>query len=397
MRVRRLLTTGCAIVMGAATVLAALPATTAGAEDGSGGEGGRASTFAVYGDSPYGADGKQLAATPDFIKTINDDPQVGGVVHVGDIHSGSEPCTQAYDQSIANLWTGFVDPLYYTPGDNEWADCQKAKQQPLLAYQKGDPIANLALVRQLFFPRAGVTLGQNKKFVLSQAFAYDRRFPTDKQYVENTIWAQSGVVFVTVNIPGGSNNDHDVWNPVTTGSATETPAQHDEYTFRTDADLRWLDTAFGIAKLARAKGVVVLEQADMWDTEKSNPAILTNYTPFVAKIADRTRDFGGSVLLINGDTHVYRSDSPLVDGAPCASELPARCAIDAHDLQSLPGFTGLGTAKFHRIVVHGSNDPLLPAMEWLKLKIDPSQNAPEGDNAVGPFSWERKITALPAP
>jgi hypothetical protein len=34
-------------------------------------------------------------------------------------------------------------------------------------------------------------------------------------------------------------------------------------------------------------------------------------------------------------------------------------------------------------------------MEWLKLSIDPSQNAPESDSAVGPFSWSRQIQALP--
>ena len=48
------------------------------------------------------------------------------VVHVGDIHSGKQFCTQAYDQTVFNLWTAYVDPLVYTPGDNEWADCHKA-------------------------------------------------------------------------------------------------------------------------------------------------------------------------------------------------------------------------------------------------------------------------------
>jgi hypothetical protein len=217
-----------AAMAGAASLLALLPATGAAADD------GRVSTYAVYGDSPYGADHAQYNATPAFIAGINADPQVGGVIHIGDLHSGSETCTQLYDQGIAYMWTAFVDPVYYTPGDNEWADCQKTKQHPEApdAYQKGDPIANLALVHQLFFPQAGVTLGQHKKLVLSQAFAYDRRFPTDKQYVENTMWAQSGVVFVNVNVPGGSNNDHDIWNAITTGTTSETAAQHDEYTNR---------------------------------------------------------------------------------------------------------------------------------------------------------------------
>jgi hypothetical protein len=138
---------------------------------------------------------------------------------------------------------------------------------------------------------------------------------------------------------------------------------------------------------------VINVQADMWDTEKNDPTVLTNYKPIVDKIADGTRQFGKSVLLINGDTHVYRSDDPLVNDAACNTEaaFAARCAPDhdAYDLQ--PGGYDLGTAKFHRIVVHGSTSP----MEWLKLTIDPSKNAPESSNAVGPFSWTRVTTPLP--
>jgi hypothetical protein len=139
--------------------------------------------------------------------------------------------------------------------------------------------------------------------------------------------------------------------------------------------------------------VLIGVQADMWDTEKNDATILTNYRPFVDKIAAGTRDFGGAVLLINGDTHVYRSDSPLVNDAACVTEVAfsARCAADhdAYDLQ--PGGYNLGRGKFHRVIVHGSTSP----MEWLKLTVDPSQNAPEGSNAVGPFSWTRVTTQLP--
>ena len=86
-------------------------------------------------------------------------------------------------------------------------------------------------------------------------------------------------------------------------------------------------------------------------------------------------------------SHVYRSDNPLQQLAPCATEAPS-CANDAwamHPSYNVP--------NFHRVVVHGSTAP----MEWLKVRIDPSANAPAGGTAFGPFSWERKVTALPAP
>jgi hypothetical protein len=49
---------------------------------------------------------------------VNADPKVDLVLHVGDIHSGKEYCTNSYDESIYDLWTQYKDPLVYTPGDN---------------------------------------------------------------------------------------------------------------------------------------------------------------------------------------------------------------------------------------------------------------------------------------
>src|SRR2546423_8610079 len=87
--------------------------------------------IAAYGDAPYGtspADTAQFQATPAFIDSINADSAVDLVMHVGDIHSGKQYCTEEYDVSIFNMWTAFHSPLVYTPGDNEWSDCHKVAQ-----------------------------------------------------------------------------------------------------------------------------------------------------------------------------------------------------------------------------------------------------------------------------
>ena len=47
--------------------------------------------------------------------------------------------------------------------------------------------------------------------VVSPATAHDRAHPADGAYVENVMWEQSKTVFVTMNVPGGSNNDTDAW------------------------------------------------------------------------------------------------------------------------------------------------------------------------------------------
>ncbi|MDB4972841.1 MAG: hypothetical protein JWN48_1182 [Myxococcaceae bacterium] len=344
-------------------------------------------TIAVYGDAPYGTtptDTTETDATPGFIAAVNADPDVELVLHVGDIHSGKQYCTEAYNRTVASLWTGFEDPLIYTPGDNEWSDCHKKAEGggaynavtgqidyvldasgKQVDYAGGDPVANLALVRSIFFAQPGKTLGGGKKLVLSQALLYDRRYPSDRKYVENVMWEQNRTLFVTLNLPGGSNNDQDVWY----GAPVETAAQAQERSERTGADLRWLDAAFLVARVTGLKAVVIVAQADMWDAEKG-PAHQAGYEPFVQSIASNTTAFGKPVLLLNGDSHVYLSDNPLAATDPLNYMHP-----------------GYDVPNFHRIVVHGSTLPL----EYLKLTIDTSRNAPQGTDSFGPFSWEREL------
>jgi Calcineurin-like phosphoesterase len=360
-------------------------------------------TLAVYGDSPYGtspADTVQTDLTPSFIDSINRDPKVTLVLHVGDIHSGSQYCTESYDRTIADLWTGFKNPVVYTPGDNEWADCHKKKQGGHLGvnYADGDPLANLDLVRAIFFANPGYTLGGRHKQVLTQAQQYDPAHPEDAEYVENVMWEQSQVLFVTLDVPGGSNNDADPWfsDSPPAETAAQTTARTAEKARRTAADLRWLDAAFAQAQEDGAQAVVIALQADMWDPEKGS-AHIANYKPFVDSIASHTAALGKPVLLFNGDSHVYRSDNPLKIGAACEIESgasTAACAKDPTASQS-PNYVAPATypdvSNFHRIVVHGSTLP----MEWLQLTITPGVNATAGSTAFGPFTWQRVQPSLP--
>jgi hypothetical protein len=361
-------------------------------------------TLAVYGDSPYGlsnTDTSQVALTPQFIAAVNADPNVSGVLHVGDIHSGKSFCTVDYDNQIASLWSTFKDPLVYTPGDNEWSDCHKTGEGggkynattgaiDFIAngsYAQGDPAANLALVRSRFFAKPGHTLGSGKLKVASQAKDYDRHFPTDKNYVENVRWEQHDIVFVTLNLPGGSNNDDDNWF----GTPTKSQAQIDEIAQRTAADLRWLDQAFKDAEHNDARAVVIMEQADMWDLDGKDASHVANYEPIIASIASNTMSFGRPVLLLNGDSHIYRNDNPLSATAPCITESPAGEVACTTNLGLHPQFTGVD--NFHRLVVHGSTSPL----EWLKLSISDDDHEPSATtnpNSFGPFSWTRMNTGL---
>jgi hypothetical protein len=286
-------------------------------------------------------------------------------VHVGDIHSGSMPCTSAdvlpaiatavpgWNQKIYFQFQQFTKPVVYTPGDNEWSDCHKSKQ-----LSSGAPLKELAAVRTLFFARAGHSLGVTDKAVLSQAQFFDPAHPADAAYVENVMWMDGKVAFATFNMPGGSNNDTAAWS----APFADAPAQAAEVIARNGADMRWLQSTFDAAQKNDAHAVVIILQADMWDPEAiaAGGAGLDQYTPFVQELADLTVNFNRPVLLLNGDTHVYFEDQPLAN--------PASNTGVIHHTQPVPNLT--------RIVVQGSTTA---PSEWLRLTIDTRKPQP--------FSW----------
>ncbi len=323
----------------------------------------KAMTIAVIGDWPY--NNLLLANASLLVDSVNADRNVGLVIHVGDIHSGSQPCTSAsilppiatsnpgWNQTVFERFQQFRAPLVYTPGDNEWTDCHKPKE-----FASGDPLKELASVRGLFFSRPGITLGRGEMEVLSQAKAFEPAFPTDSRYVENVMWKAAGLVFVTLNVPG-SNNDSLPWS----GVFSNPSAQAQEIAERGAADIRWLEAAFALADMRHAKAVVIALQADMWDPAAVAPGGdgLSGYTPLVKRLADLTLRFGRPVLLLNGDTHLYESDQPLA--------VPASATGVIHGTPAVPNLT--------RITVQGSTNA--PA-QWLRLTIDTSGKGK-------PFTW----------
>jgi hypothetical protein len=336
-------------------------------------------TLAIFGDWPYSV--PLLNAAPLLINSINSDPHVRLVLHIGDIHAGStgtdnisagaNVCTGAgltpippaanpnWNIEIFNLFEQFKDPLVYTPGDNEWTDCHKTKEG-----SSGAPLKELAAVRDLFFPEPGYTLGGRKKRVLTQAESYDPSYPTDHKFVENVMWEESQVVFVTLNMPG-SNNDGLKW----TTPFTDEAARLQEVAERNGANMRWLDRAFAQATADDAKAVLIGLQADMWDPAQDktvNPGGdgLDGYTDFVKQLANLALQFDRPVLLVHGDSHLYFSDKPLAD--------PNSATGKIHKTAPVPNLT--------RISLQGSvNTP----SEWLRLSIDPRTREV--------FSWENVV------
>jgi hypothetical protein len=313
-----------------------------------------ATTYAVIGDVPYGL--TKRAELPHLVDQINADAAVSAVVHLGDIRQGKrgedpvmEPlggCADAQLLDIRAQFDRFRKPLVYTPGDNEWTDCHHDGGKLNGFYV---PTERLQRVREIFFPVPGVTLG-SPRLVLSQAL--DPRHP---DYVENVMWISSGVVFAAINIPG-SDNDWTPWGAVPNAGAGY-PSQTEEQTARGQADADWIDAAFAAATALHAPGLVLAFQADPWNVDDpvSHLAAVTN------QIGARAIRFGKPVLLLQGDSHLFRADHPYT---PFALSYKQPSAPFAPNVM--------------RIVVQGELNPT----EYVRLTIDPRSPA-------GLFTWQR--------
>ncbi|HXU80293.1 MAG TPA: hypothetical protein VN914_02775 [Polyangia bacterium] len=299
--------------------------------------------LAVFGDTPYGA--TQIADVPNFIASLDKDPTIVESVHLGDIKNGSSRCDDSYFKFVFDSFSALKKPFLYTPGDNEWTDCHRANNG---AY---NPLERLAAIRTLFYPLPGQSLGQAKRQVLTQA-----SFAGFETFVENQLWVEGAATFAMVHVVGSNNSLLPWFTDDTTGTKMDDPAARTgEEQARNAANLAWLDRAFATAKLYGSAAVVLMMQADMWDAGPSD-----GFNDTVQRIAALALASGKPVLLLQGDSHVFKVDNPLASG-------------DAVHGVSTP------VPNLTRIVVQGSTTA--PLSEWVKLHIDAA--------ASPPFSWTR--------
>ena len=337
MRLARTLTALTAVAATAATGGSA--AATAG--DGASADPGY--TFAVVGDVPYGD--AQVAAFPGWIQQINRDPAVRSVVHLGDIKNGSSLCSDDYFRLIRSDFDTFEDPLVYTPGDNEWTDCHRANNG---AY---DPLERLAKVREVFFDHPGRTLGQETFPVTSQA---------GRGYPENVTYRRAGVTFVAAHVVG-SNNGLQPWSGL--GNTEPTPAQRTAVADRTQAGIDELRSAFAAARAQHDRGVVVMQQADMFDpTYTPTENDISAFRPWVQALVDEAARFGRPVYLLDGDSHAYNTDRPLASGSSWLATYDVRGSADNLTRVTVDGSSN--NTDYLRATVGAPGKPVL---SWEKV------------------------------
>lgn len=336
---------GAALLAAAALVPTALAAAPAHAapSGAAGATSGARDSFAVIGDLPYGDE--ELAELPTWIGDINR-AQPMFTLHLGDIKSGSQRCDTSYFQTIRALFDTFRAPFVYTPGDNEWTDCHRENNGGY------DPLERLATVRDIFFDRPGVTLGQRPMVVTSQAAL---------GVPENVRFRRDGISFAALHVVG-SNNDLKPWDGI--GNTSATRLQKTEERYRMAATLQEVQQTFADARATKDRAVVLFQQADMFDpTYTPTPQDISAFTPLVRLIVREASRYDGEVYLLNGDSHVYNADRPLAAGSVWLERY---------------GVTG-SADRLQRLTVDGSDNA---GKDWLRMTVTAPGTTPA-------LTWQR--------
>jgi hypothetical protein len=337
-------------------------------------------TIAILADTPYGQ--AQLDQFQVQIDAVNNDPDVDTVIHLGDTKSGGTSCDDAYLDLVRSGFQLFDDPLYYTPGDNEWTDCHRDSNGDF------NPIDRLEYIRDTYYrPNLGQSLSSGPGLVAIQS----------QEFPENQTWFQSGAQIGLIHIVG-SNNGLRPWE--LGANDEDLPGDRvDEVEARTEAAIEWIDRIFDDAESANAAGVLLLIHADMWGVfEFSGGDDMSGFTPIVERLAVRTTAYGKPVLLVNGDSHDYYTWKPLsdVDTHPNAAVYAGRgtdlATVDSSFYHGVGGDIDNLTQVVVEIWDRFDPEPADFGAEdygWLVVDIDPT--TPEV------FSFEQRFIDLPAP
>ena len=242
-------------------------------------------TFSViaFGDMPYFLP-EDYTRFENLIKTVNTQHQAFNV-HVGDIKSSSTKCTEEYYNKIYGYFEQFNKPLIYTPGDNEWTDCNKEEAGSY------DPEERLGVIRKTFF-KDNKSFGREKIGLVAQS--QNQQF---SKFVENRRWEYNSISFATLHLVGTNNN-----------LVPDSKNFNKEFFERDAANLAWLEEIFKNAKSNNSRGLVIFTQADMFNPDKGD----SGFKHILASLKKLTMAFQKPVLWVNGDSHKYIVDKPIV-------------------------------------------------------------------------------------
>jgi hypothetical protein len=329
----------------------------------------------LWGDFPYN-DVQALTGVPNLIADMNA-RNLKFTVHDGDLKAGNSiansvtptGCSDAlYVQALGYL-NALKAPAMFTPGDNDWTDCDRPSNGGFNSLERLDH------ERQLFFSTP-FSLGKHKMRQEVQSALTCLSVSGPAACVENRRWTVGDVMYATLNIQGSCNN------------LCDTAPNPAEYAARNLADIAWMQETFAQAKARGSAAVMLISQGDPgWDLSDGTRAPLRDpktlvetdafappydgYGDFLRALRTEVVAFRKPVAYVHGDSHYFRVDKPFQDAAG----------------RRLENFTRVET--FGDNAANGNND-----VHWVKVVVD--------SHSRDVFTYQAQIvpanrTAVPAP
>jgi hypothetical protein len=176
--------------------------------------------------------------TQAMLQWIAEVGQVHFIVDLGNVRGPDESCGNALFARRQALLNATPSPVIFVPGMRDWVDCARPGAGSF------DPIERLDAVRDLFLS-GNLSLGSPAMRVIRQS-----ELPAFTPYRENMRWIDDGVVFATLNVPGGNNH------------FVDGGGRNGEYEDREVANRNWIDHAVIDAQRRHARGLVFLFEGD---------------------------------------------------------------------------------------------------------------------------------------
>jgi len=316
----------------------------------------------LWGDLPYSTV-QATVGVPNLIADMNSQ-NLAFTAQDGDLKSGGSECTDAVYTQALGYFGSLKAPAAFTPGDNDWTDCDRTAGY--------NSLAQLDKERALFFSTS-FTLGQRKLRQQVQSTPLCLGVSGSVPCVENRRWTYRGVTYATLNIQGSCNN------------LCDTAPDPNEFAARNAADIAWMHDTFTEAAKRHSAAIMFITQADPgFDATDATRAPVRDpntlaetdgqpdgFQSFLLALRDEVIAFKQPVAYVHGDSHYFRIDKPFLNATG----------------QRLENFTRVETFGDHQ--ENGTND-----VNWLKVFVDPRSREV--------FSYQQQIVpgnrvAVPAP
>ena len=310
----------------------------------------RSYAIGLWGDLPY-SDVQALTGVPNLIADMNRH-DLAFTAHDGDLKAGNATvgsvtpttCSDALYLQGLNYFNSLKAPAIFTPGDNDWTDCDRPSNGGFSSLERLDH------ERALFFSTP-FSLGQHRLHQQVQTAPLCLGVSGMVPCVENRRWTLGGVTYATINIQGSCNN------------LCDTAPNPAEFAARNQADILWMQQTFEEARSRNSAAIMLITQADPgFDLSDGTRAPLRDpktlaetdgqpdgFQSFLLALRDQVIAFQKPVAYVHGDSHYFRVDKPFQNSKG----------------QRLENFTRVET--FGDNQANGTND-----VNWLKILVDPS-------------------------